>query len=72
PEESTRTGSEALIVVTIVFFPFNALCSPAQILYGPGRMKMDDSVQNIDVELLPWFELQVFPDFLGDNNLKLG
>ncbi len=35
-------------------------------------MKANGPIQNVDVEILPWLELESFADFFGNYDLKFG
>jgi hypothetical protein len=72
PEESTRTGSETVGVVTVVVLPFHLLRCAAEFSDIARRVKTNGSIQSVDVELLAGLEPEAFADLLRDYDLEFG
>jgi hypothetical protein len=68
----TRRGSEALGVHTVVVLPFHPLRRTAEFFDEARRMKANGPIQDVNVEILAWLELESFADFFGDYDLKFG
>lgn len=70
PDESTRTGSEALAVVTIIFFPFDAFGGAAEFFYGTRTVQVNGAVENVDLKLQTRRKRKLLPNLFRYDDLK--
>jgi hypothetical protein len=57
-------------VITVLVFPAQALGYSTKLLDRARRAEPDNTVQHIDMQLYSGFKLQLFPNSLGDDDLK--
>src|SRR5260221_2769075 len=70
PDESTRTSSEPLGVVTIVVLPLHSLRDAAEVFDGTRAMHPDRTVKNIDLQGFSRLQFELLPNFLRYHHLK--
>src|SRR5947207_8065507 len=70
PEESTSTGSEAIIAIPVVIFPLRAFDYSAQFCDRPWLTESNRSVHDVDVQFLTRLQLKLFSHLLAIHNLK--
>src|SRR5580700_9967727 len=71
-EESISKGSETVIAVTVILFPFHALGYPSKFCNRTEKVNIEFPFIDIHKQFLAGFDFQFFPDGLRNHNLKFG
>src|ERR1700675_5028280 len=66
-----RTRLEAVIAVTIVVLPDQALCRATEFFDGARPLDADRFVQHVDMQFFAGLEFEGFANLLGDYDLEL-
>src|SRR5690349_24806740 len=71
PDESTTTGSEPVVAITVNILPLHVWDAVVEVLNRATRMDADGSFEDVHLQLLAGVKFEFFADAFGYDDLIL-